>query len=388
MFFCILYDEAKKRINSWVMNNTLKNIFVLAGVALLIFLLWYFRSIVAYILIAGVISLVGRPLVDVLNRIHFKKFIFPKALSALLTLLLIWGLLLLFFAVFIPVISEQIDTLSKIDSKSIVNLAGQELKKVEQVFRFVNRDLPADMSLVDLASKKVSDVLNISFIQEFVGSMMSILGNIVVAAFSISFIAFFFLKDEGLFFGTLMILMPEKYESNMRRALSSIKKLLIRYFIGIIAESTSVMVIVTIGMTILGISFRQALVMGLIVGILNIIPYVGPWIGGAIVIVMGIASTLTGGVSIDVINLIIYMIIVVAVAQIIDNNILQPLIYSKSVSAHPLEIFIVILAAGSFAGIAGMILAIPAYTVMRVLAREFFDNFKAVRRITSSLEKK
>jgi len=368
------------------MNNTLKNIFVIAGIALLIFLLWYFRSIVAYVLIAGVISLVGRPVVDILNRIHFRKIAFPKALSALITLALIWGLLILFFAVFIPVISDQIETLSKIDSKSIVNLISQQLQKVEQLFRFVNKDLPADVSIIDLATKRVSDVLNISFIQNFVGSMMSILGNIVIASFSITFIAFFFLKDEGLFFETLMVAIPEKYESNMRRALTSIKKLLIRYFIGIIAESTSILVIVTIGMLIIGIPFGQALVMGLIVGILNIIPYIGPWLGGAIVIVMGIASTLTGGVSVEVVNLVIYMIITIAVAQLIDNNILQPLIYSKSVSAHPLEIFIVILAAGSFAGIAGMILAIPAYTVLRVLAREFFDNFTAVRKITSGLD--
>ena len=370
------------------MNNTLKNIFVLAGIALLIFLLWYFRSIVAYVLIAGVISLVGKPVVDILNSIHFRKIAFPKALSALVTLALIWSLLILFFAVFIPVISDQIETLSKIDSKSIVNLVSQQLQKVEQVFRFVNKDLPADVSVIDLATKRVSDVLNISFIQNFVGSMMSILGNIVVASFSVTFIAFFFLKDEGLFFETLMVVIPEKYESNLRRALASIKKLLIRYFIGIIAESTSILIIVTIGMLIIGIPFGQALVMGLIVGILNIIPYIGPWLGGAIVIVMGIASTLTGGVSVEVVNLIIYMIITIGVAQLIDNNILQPLIYSKSVSAHPLEIFIVILAAGSFAGIAGMILAIPAYTVLRVLAREFFDNFTAVRKITSSLDDK
>jgi predicted PurR-regulated permease PerM len=370
------------------MNNTLRNFLVLAGIALLIFLLWYFRSIVSYVLIAGVISLVGRPLVDLFNRIHIKKISFPRALSALLTLLLIWGLLLLFFIVFIPVISAQIDTLSRIDSKSIVNLAGQQLTRLEHLIRLVNRDLPTDMSLIDLAARKVSEVLNISFIQTFVGSTMGILGNIVIASFSISFIAFFFLKDEGLFFETLMILIPEKYESNLRRALTSIKRLLIRYFIGIIAESTCILIIVTIGMSIIGISFQQALVMGLIVGILNIIPYVGPWIGGAIVIVMGIASTLTGGVSIEIINLIIYMVIVIAAAQLIDNNILQPFIYSKSVRSHPLEIFIVILAAGSFAGIAGMIVAIPAYTVLRVLAREFLDNFKAVQKITSGLDGK
>ena len=242
------------------------------------------------------------------------------------------------------------------------------------------------MSIIDMAAQKVSEVLNISFIQDFVGSIMGILGNILVASFSISFIAFFFLKDDGLFYKSIMILVPDKYEANIDRALVSIKRLLIRYFIGIIAESTCILVIVAIGMSIIGLSFQQALVMGLIVGVLNVIPYVGPWIGGAIVIVMGMATVLSGGIGVELVNLIVYMIIVIAVAQLIDNNILQPLIYSKSVSAHPLEIFIVILAAGSFAGIPGMILAIPAYTVLRVFAREFFNNFSAVKKITSSLD--
>ena len=368
------------------MNTTLRNILVIVGFALLIYLFWFFRSIVAYVLIAGVISLIGRPIVDLLNGIHFRKLRFPRALSALLTLVLIWGLIMLFFAIFIPLISSQIDTLSKIDARAIVKLAEGQMGKLDQLLRLLNRDLPPDMSIYDFAAQRVSEVLSISFIQDFIGSMMSILGNLVIAAFSISFIAFFFLKDEGLFYDSLMVLIPDKYEDKVRRALHSIKKLLIRYFIGIILESTVVMIIVTVGMTIVGMSFQRALVMGLIIGVLNVIPYVGPWIGGAIVVVMGIATTLSTGGLPDVSMLIIYMIIVIASAQIIDNNILQPMIYSRSVSAHPLEIFIVILAAGSFAGIPGMILAIPSYTVMRVLAREFFYNFGPINKITSSLD--
>ena len=368
------------------MNTTLRNVLVILGFALLVYIFWFFRSIVAYVLIAGVISLVGRPIVDFLNSIHLRKLKFPRFLSALVTLALIWGLIILFFAIFIPLISTQIDTLSKIDARSIVSIASGQLEKLEKLFRMVNRDLPADMSVIDFTAKRVSEVLNITFIQDFMGSLVGVLGNILVAAFSISFIAFFFLKDEGLFYESLMLLIPEKYEDKVKRAITSIKRLLIRYFVGIIIESTAVMVIVTVGMTIVGMSFQQSLVMGLIVGVLNVIPYVGPWIGGAIVVVMGIATSLTTGGLPDVMMLIVYMCIVIAVAQMIDNNILQPMIYSRSVSAHPLEIFIVILAAGSFAGIPGMILAIPAYTVLRVLAREFFYNFNTVKKMTSSLD--
>jgi predicted PurR-regulated permease PerM len=79
------------------------------------------------------------------------------------------------------------------------------------------------------------------------------------------------------------------------------------------------------------------------------------------------------------------MLVVFISVQVIDNILFQPLIYASSVLAHPLEIFIVLLIAGSVAGILGMFLAIPAYTVIRVIAKEFFNNFKLVKRLTENI---
>jgi predicted PurR-regulated permease PerM len=138
-------------------------------------------------------------------------------------------------------------------------------------------------------------------------------------------------------------------------------------------------------MTLIGIDFKQALVMGVILGILNVIPYVGPWLGLFIALIMGVASHINMDFETVVIPLITYMIIVEAITHFIDNVVFQPVIFSNSVKAHPLEIFIVVLASGFAAGIPGMILGIPTYTVIRVFAREFFYNFKAVQKITSGL---
>jgi predicted PurR-regulated permease PerM len=146
------------------------------------------------------------------------------------------------------------------------------------------------------------------------------------------------------------------------------------------------MILITIGMTIIGIDFRQAVVMGLILGILNVIPYVGPWLGLFIAIIMGVAANINQDFNTVVVPLVINMFIVEAITHLIDNIVFQPVIFSSSVKAHPLEIFIVVLAAGYAAGIPGMILGIPAYTVIRVFAREFFYNFKVVQKVTSSLE--
>ena len=309
----------------------------------------------------------------------------PRAISALFTLLIIWGVIILFFIIFVPLVTKQINYFSTIDSEKIVQIVEGPINKIEQIFSSINPDISAQLSLKDYIASKISGILNIEMIQNFLGSFVSLLGNIVVAVFSITFITFFFLKDQHLFYESILMWIPDKYVDNVTRALNSVKHLLTRYLIGIVIQSTCIMILIDIGMTIAGIDFQQALVMGLILGILNVIPYVGPWLGLFIAIIMGVASHINLDFTTVVIPLVYYMIIVEIITHLIDNLVFQPIIFSNSVKAHPLEIFIVVLAAGFAAGIPGMILGIPAYTVLRVFAREFFYGFKAVQKITSSL---
>ncbi len=367
------------------MKTSIRTILIILGVIIFMFLLWYFRNIVVYILVSGVLSVMGRPLVDMLSRIRIGKWNFPRILSALLTLVVIWGLIALFLYIFIPLITRQINYLSTIDGSKIVELIEGPVKKIEELVTTINPNISGKLSVTDYIASKIEGVLNIEVIQNFMGSMVGILGNMAVAAFSISFITFFFLKDQHLFYESILMWIPDQYVENVTRALNSIKRLLTRYLIGIVIQSTCIMILITIGMTIVGIDFQQALVMGLIVGTLNIIPYVGPWLGFFIVMIMGIATHISLDFSSVVVPLVMYMALVVAVTQLIDNVVFQPVIFSNSVRAHPLEIFIVVLAAGFAAGIPGMLLGIPAYTVLRVFAREFFYGFKAIQKITSSL---
>jgi predicted PurR-regulated permease PerM len=367
------------------MKTTFRNFLIFFGVILLLAIAWFFRSIVVYILVSGVLSIMGRPLVDLFCRIRVRKLKFPRALAALLTLLIIWSAIITFFAIFIPLVTRQINYFSTIDSDKMVQIVQGPLNKLENLFKTFNRNIGAQVSVQDYFARKISSVLSIDMVQNILGSLIGILGNILVAIFSITFITFFFLKDQHLFFESILMWVPEKYTENFRRALNSIKNLLTRYFIGIVIQSTCIMILIDIGMTIAGIDFQQALVMGLIIGILNVIPYVGPWLGLFIAIVMGVASHIQMDFKTVVVPLVYYMIIVEAITHLIDNILFQPVIFSNSVKAHPLEIFIVILAAGFAAGIPGMILGIPGYTVVRVFAREFFNNFKAVQIITSSL---
>jgi predicted PurR-regulated permease PerM len=249
------------------MKVNLRNILIFFGILLLLACAWYFRNIVVYILVSGVLSIMGRPLVDLFCRIRIRKWIFPRSLSALITLLIIWGGIILFFATFVPLVTRQINYFSAIDSEKLVQIIAGPIKKFENLFRSINKEISKDLSIQDFIVGKVSGVLNINMIQNFLGSLINILGNVLVAIFSITFITFFFLKDQHLFFESILMWVPDKYVDHVTHALYSIKRLLTRYFIGIVIQSTCIMILITIGMTIAGIDFQQALVMGLILGI-------------------------------------------------------------------------------------------------------------------------
>ena len=143
---------------------------------------------------------------------------------------------------------------------------------------------------------------------------------------------------------------------------------------------------VTLGLLfIAGFSLGKALVIGLIVGLMNVIPYIGPLLGALFGIVIGIATNLHLDFYSEILPLTGLMAIVFLTVQVIDNILFQPLIYSTSVKAHPLEIFLVIMMAGSLAGIVGMVLAIPVYTIFRVVAKEFLNNFRIVKNLTKNI---
>ncbi len=211
------------------------------------------------------------------------------------------------------------------------------------------------------------------------------LGNVLIGIFAVLFTTFFFMKEDKLFERGVLLLVPEKYEDKTKNALRKIRKLISRYFIGLIVQVTGIIILVTTGLTITGIEFSLSLLIGIIAGFLNLIPYLGPWIGAAIGIVLVIAGNLGMDFYGEMLPMLIFVLLTFAVTQLVDVMLFQPTIFGNSVRAHPLEVFLVILIAGKLAGVIGMMLAIPSYTVLRVLAKEFFNQYKLVRGITNKM---
>lgn len=364
------------------MNKLAKYIIAAVATAIVLFLLWYFSDIVAYILVSAVLAVMGQPLVDGLLKLRIRNHHLPHWLAALITLLAIWAMAILFFYLFIPLIFNKLNELMHIDYQSVLYTLKEPLSRAQNFLSEYFSISVSDFSLSQAITDQLGKIVDVTALNNIVSSIVSVAASTVVALFSISFITFFFLKEQGLFYNMVTAIFPSKYEINIKRALDSVTKLLSRYFVGILCESTIVMLIVSLTLLCFGFGAANAFFIGIVVGVLNVIPYVGPWIGFGISALVGITFVIPPYATSTII---IIIGAVILTAQMIDNFLLQPVLYSKQVKAHPLEIFIVILIAGSVAGVLGMLLAIPGYTVLRVFAKEFFNNWKLVRKLTENI---
>jgi predicted PurR-regulated permease PerM len=130
-------------------------------------------------------------------------------------------------------------------------------------------------------------------------------------------------------------------------------------------------------MWIVGVDYP--LLMGLLFGFLNLVPYVGPLIAAAIGVVIAVSTNLYLDVYSALLPMVVKVLAVYGTVQFIDNWFLSNYIFSKSMEAHPLEIFIVILVSATLGGVVGMMVAIPVYSVLRIVGRAFWLNMKKIQ---------
>ena len=369
-----------------IMDQRIKNIIVALAVILFGFLVYYFSYIVTYILIAAVLSLIGRPLVQKFQKIKYRRFQIGKSAAAFLTLFTLWFGLICFFGFLIPLVVSEVDQLSTINVQDVITYLNDALAQLKISFPQFAPNIPEGGNLQSYLENQLKGFLNVGEVSHFFGSVATAFGNFFLMIFSVSFILYFFLKEEDLFENWLLVLAPVKFESRVSVVMDKVAILLKRYLIGMLLQVLGVMVLSVLGYSIAGLGFGHAVVVGVFAGILNVIPYIGPWIGGLFGLVVAVANNLNSSFTEVTLPLMFWMLVVVLVVQFVDNMIFQTVIYSNSIRAHALEVFFVILMAGSIAGIPGMILGIPVYTVLRVIAGEFLSEFKIVQQLTPKEE--
>ena len=358
----------------------------LGGLAIVVALCWYFKTVLVYIAVAFVVSLIGRPVVKLLRKVTIKGRHAPDWLLAIIALLVIFSFLLLIVTQMIPMVTNIVRDASMVNAQAYFDSNPVERFNEWLIGMFPN--LGADFDIVTVVMDKVRELVSFSNVSGFVGSVASVLSSAFVAIFSVVFISFFFLKDANLFERIICALVPDRVERTLSTTLHDIKQLLSRYFVGLTLEMLGVALIDFLGLWLIArLDFSYAIGIAFIAGILNVIPYVGPLMGEVIGVILGVILKVGvgAGLNVGVLPFALIVLAVMVTAQLVDNFIYQPVIYSTSIKAHPLEIFIVLLMAAHIGGTVGMLVAIPVYTVIRVVAIRFFYRFKPIQRLDPDL---
>lgn len=361
-----------------IAKGILKAITILIAIVLLCVLVYKLQSVIAYVVIAGVVALIGRPIVIFLRR----KLKFPNTLAVVLTMMFILGILTGVFALFIPMLTDQGENLSLLNMDDMQKALDKLYDQIVQYFGASPKVVDEFMEEVELESNLMEE-LDMGFVPKFLNYLMDILSSFGIGLFSVLFILFFFLKDSKFLERILLKLLPESLEEKTKHSIETIKNLLSRYFVGLLLQILILFIIYSVTLLLVGV--ENAVVIALLCALFNIIPYLGPMVGAIIMILL----TMTSFLEMDFREVILpsagYVCIGIVIGQLVDNFFSQPLIFSNSVKSHPLEIFLVIVAAGLLFGVVGMIIAVPGYTVIKVVLKEFILDYRWVKALTKGL---
>jgi predicted PurR-regulated permease PerM len=345
----------------------------LLGLCVLVWLLYQLKTLLIYMLIAGVVSLIGRPI----NHFLMKRLKMRAVLATSISIVLLLGILISLFSLFVPLLVQQGENLSLLDVDLLKVNIETLVEEITVYFQLDNSFWEQQFSVDNLFQN-----VNFGLLPELLNQTLELLGGFTIGLFSVVFILFFFLKDSHLQERIILALVNDKVSTRVEKSIDKTKGLLSRYFLGLLLQISILLLIYSVVLMVFDV--ENAFIIAFLCALLNLIPYLGPIIGAVLMTLLTMSSFIGEDFSTVILPKTIYVMIGFLVGQLVDNFFSQPFIFSSSVKSHPLEIFIVILASGTLLGPVGMIIAIPLYTTLKVIAQEFLAENKIVKSLTKN----
>ncbi len=313
----------------------------------------FFTTLFAPILIAGFLYYLLNPLVNLLMKMGVKRL----AAIALIFILLI-GMIVLIFMSIIPNLVEQLVSLARNIPGFISNMQTwlQELANNATRFPlFKELDVDKYISNLDVSAGSIIQQ-SLTGVTNGLGSVIGKITTIVLLLVTVPFILFYMLKDGEKLVPNIERLFPEKQRENIKGLLQQLNKTLSDYISGQAIECLFVGTFTFLGYLLIGVDY--AFLFGVIAGLTNLIPYLGPYLGLAPALIYTFFDSPTRA---------LLCIVVVIIVQQIDGNVIYPNVIGKSLNIHPLTIILILLVAGNLSGILGVFLGVPVYAILRTL---------------------
>ncbi|GLB61484.1 UPF0118 membrane protein YueF [Cytobacillus sp. NCCP-133] len=318
------------------------------------------------IIITGFLYFLLNPLVKLLQRYKV-----PRTVAILIIYAAVIGLVVLVIGNLAPLISRQVTELFN-DLPGYAHTTREFINSMAETNQF-KWFMAQDYLSIQEIEARIMDYANTmpSRITEGVAGIVSLVTNIAITIVTVPFLLFYMFKDGDKFPAAVSKFIPAAYRKEGVRTLRETAGTLSSYIQGQITVALFVGTLSFIGYLIIDLPY--ALVMALIVAVTNIIPYVGPFLGGAPAVIIALFDSPTKA---------FLVVVVIIIAQQVEGNVLSPLILGKTLNTHPATIIILLLVAGNLAGILGMILAIPTYAVTKTIVLNTVRFLKARKTAT------
>jgi predicted PurR-regulated permease PerM len=342
-------------MNKFFKSRHWKVFLVTFAISAPIFALSLFGEVFLLIVMSLALTMVLKPLVDYLENKTVPR---PAAILGLYVIiggLTVFGLINVY-----PIFVLQVSNLtSSMDNEHLSAMLKQMASSISQQIPFIKADAISEKlnTMLPELAKAAGESLT---------SALSLIASIII----VPFITFFLLNDYYKIQKALIENVPNKYFEMALNVVYKLERQLSKYIRGVCIESLAVAILYIIAYYIIGIQY--ATVLGLVGGVMNIIPMAGPFIGAVPVLIVSI-------VQFGDFRMLIPIVISTVAVQQLDEILIQPNVYGKILNMHPLTIIIVILLGSSLLGVLGMVLAIPIYTIINVTARETNWGLKSYR---------
>lgn len=355
------------------------NIWRIAGVLVLIFCAFYFYKILIYLGISVLLFLIGHPVSYRLTHLKIGKFKIPTALASLITIsAMIAGLLGLFFLIVPPLVNE-VHFLSQLNFGDVLhNLLENFPAGKKLLHRFGDEE-----ALEAGISAQINSKLNAENVTYLLDNTVGYFSAAIGGTLCVLFITFFLLKDEDLVREGVLLVTPSGFEENMNDIMRTSKRMLSKYFTSLVFDMFMVGLAVFITMSLMNIN--NALIIAFCAALFNIVPYIGAFITMSVALLIGITGCISLNQYDQIFPTVEKIFFGLLCINLSDAFLLQPFLFSNSVKAHPLEIFLVTLMASAIGGVMGMIIALPSYTLIRIVAAQFLTNLKFFRKISDNI---
>jgi putative permease len=326
-------------------ERRLKLFFFLAALGLLFLAIVFIKNVFVSFLLAFVIYFILAPIVDLLERRGFSRQ-WSTTLPFVVLILVLVGLL----QAFSPVLIAQISSL-KVEFPNYIDSATRFLVHLEsQANTLVSQIYPWDLR--GHVQPKI-----VSLMEDFFKNLPEYLSQSLTIFFLTPFLAYFMLLDGRDFVRRILNLVPNNFFELALNLSHQVSDQMGGFIRARILESALIGTVIWVGLLILG--FPYALLLAVFAGILNVIPYLGPFIGAAPALIICFASP-------DPNATLLWLIMIYALAQVLDIVLIIPFVVARIVNLHPVTVVLAVIVGSQLMGILGMIISIPLFSALKV----------------------